>query len=1005
MNKNLKKVISTVAALAISASAVSAFAVNFPDVAEDATYAQAVQELSALGVVSGFEDGTFRPDELVTRAQMSKFIVDALAETEQAEASKAVTQFADVSEDHWAKGYINQGVADTFISGYGDGNFGPDDNVTYAQAQSMLVRAIGYQTYAEGSGGWPNGYKTWAASQGITKGIYGLSDDTQLTRAQVAQLVDNTMGAPVCVIKDYETTIDGRRVPNLEIKDDEGKDYQTLFTKKHDAYKVFGRVTKTNKTDNSIDVDKVEFRVEKADNFDDEYIKANSGNEVTDTMYFDDTHAVDYLLTYSEALIQKDDDDEWHIISITPAAATKSVILAAEDYDKVEGQKLYFYPAGTSRNSTGYKVDVTDADFAVYVNGVDRTGDTVKIGNEDYNLGTLEGIGAYIDANDTAAVTLQKQTKIGSTSTTTDYNLVNIISYETAVVKSVTAKTDETIIYFDQYSANIPKSRMTLDLDDDQRTYEFTLDGEVIDPTDLQEDDVLSIAFDPTDFDGSSFYDVIVSRDTVDAAKCTSINADDGEYTFDGTVYKKAAGMENRVKIDMSATYSLYLDHFGRIAKVNEDSVTKKLGILKNVYKKAGGDYYAQVITKEGTEEEYKVDDGNVEKYNAYLKSAVKNLTDGATYNDENKKSVLYPQQVIEYSVSSSSNKITIKENSPLDPTVGSTEGGFAEYKATSEKIGSVKLSDTSVIIDLSDIDTKDDYSVITASSLTDGNDYLAYGYDKSTSGSTFHRFVLITDGTTSFNDETKLAVVRKWNEVDDDDSTKVSYDLAYEGEVQTLVIDEDAVIGGYNDAKDAQAGDVVIFTTNSQGYISKLQKVSNVTLGTDYDGAKASAFAGTLIGTPAAKFVNGNWNDLLATSNSKDIDIVAGVIGNSHGNNVTIATPVEDVEVVDTENGGTKTLDFALDYDEPDTEYNYANAVIYTYDFNASAKNGNSRVSVDDGFVETVSNSAFEYDGANGDTHTYLDLTDPDIVDDVVFAIARVDGDDILELYLIYKD
>ncbi|MBQ2670229.1 MAG: S-layer homology domain-containing protein [Clostridia bacterium] len=995
MNKNLKKVISTVAALAISASAVSAFAVNFPDVAEDASYAQAVQELSALGVVSGFEDGTFRPDELVTRAQMSKFIVDALAETEQAEASKAVTQFADVAEDHWAKGYINQGVADTFISGYGDGNFGPDDNVTYAQAQSMLVRAIGYQTYAEGSGGWPNGYKTWAASQGITKGIYGLSDDTQLTRAQVAQLVDNTMGAPVCVIKDYETTIDGRRVPNLEIKDDEGKDYQTLFTKKHDAYKVFGRVTKTNKTDNSIDVDKVEFRVEKADNFDDEYIKANSGNEVTDTMYFDDTHAVDYLLTYSEALIQKDDDDEWHIISITPAAATKSVILAAEDYDKVEGQKLYFYPAGTSRNSTGYKVDVTDADFAVYINGVDRT--------DDY--ATLEAIGDYIDANDTAAVTLQKQTKIGSTSTTTDYNLVNIISYETAVVKSVTAKTDETIIYFDQYSANIPKSRMTLDLDDDQRTYEFTLDNEVIDPTDLQEDDVLSIAFDPKDFDGSSFYDVIVSRDTVDAAKCTSINADDGEYTFDGTVYKKAAGMENRVKIDMSATYSLYLDHFGRIAKVNEDSVTKKLGILKNVYKKAGGDYYAQVITKEGTEEEYKVDDGNVEKYNAYLKSAVKNLTDGATYNDENKKSVLYPQQVIEYSVSSSSNKITIKENSPLDPTVGSTEGGFAEYKATSEKIGSVKLSDTSVIIDLSDIDTKDDYSVITASSLTDGNDYLAYGYDKSTSGSTFHRFVLITDGTTSFNDETKLAVVRKWNEVDDDDSTKVSYDLAYEGEVQTLVIDEDAVIGGYNDAKDAQAGDVVIFTTNSQGYISKLQKVSNVTLGTDYDGAKASAFAGTLIGTPATKFVNGDWNDLLATSNSKDIDIVAGVIGNSHGNNVTIATPTEDVDVVDTENGTTKTLDFALDYDEPDTEYYYANAEIYTYDFSASAKNGNSRVSVDDGFVETVSNSAFEYDGANGDTHTYLDLTDPDIVDDVVFAIARVDGDDILELYLIYKD
>ena len=75
MNKNLKKVISAVAALAISASSIAAFAVNFPDVEETASYAQAVQELSALGVISGFEDGTFKPDELVTRAQISKMIV------------------------------------------------------------------------------------------------------------------------------------------------------------------------------------------------------------------------------------------------------------------------------------------------------------------------------------------------------------------------------------------------------------------------------------------------------------------------------------------------------------------------------------------------------------------------------------------------------------------------------------------------------------------------------------------------------------------------------------------------------------------------------------------------------------------------------------------------------------------------------------------------------------------------------------------------------------------
>ena len=80
MNKNLKKVISSVAALTMVASSVAAFAVDFPDVESTASYAQAVQELSALDVISGYEDGTFGPDKLVTRAEITKMIVDGTNE-------------------------------------------------------------------------------------------------------------------------------------------------------------------------------------------------------------------------------------------------------------------------------------------------------------------------------------------------------------------------------------------------------------------------------------------------------------------------------------------------------------------------------------------------------------------------------------------------------------------------------------------------------------------------------------------------------------------------------------------------------------------------------------------------------------------------------------------------------------------------------------------------------------------------------------------------------------
>ena len=154
MNKNLKKVISTIAALAVSASSMVAFATGYPDVPETATYAQAVKELSALNVISGYEDGTFLPDKNVTRAEITKMIVTSLGSATLSAANAAAgkdTKFADVPGSHWASGFVSTATANAnsnngFINGYDETTFGPDDNVTYAQAIKMLVSALGYQT-------------------------------------------------------------------------------------------------------------------------------------------------------------------------------------------------------------------------------------------------------------------------------------------------------------------------------------------------------------------------------------------------------------------------------------------------------------------------------------------------------------------------------------------------------------------------------------------------------------------------------------------------------------------------------------------------------------------------------------------------------------------------------------------------------------------------------------------------------------------------------------------
>lgn len=957
MNKNLKKVISTVAALAISASAVSAFAVNFPDVPADASYAQAVQELSALKVISGFEDGTFRPDELVTRAQITKMIVDALAETAQAESSKAQSQFTDVV-DHWAQGYVNQGVADAFIAGYGDGTFGPDDNVTYVQAQKMLVSAIGYETYAQGSGGWPNGYKTWAATAGITKGISGIADDTQLTRAQVAQLVDNAMGAPIVVITGYENNWDGSKSPKLKVKDQKGEDYQTLFTKRHNAYKVYGRVTDTPA--DGKDAGKVDYKVEKADNFDDEYIKATNDNDTSVTVEANigDSKADDYLTVYSQALIQKDEDsDEWNIISIVPAAANKSVSVLAEDVDEsksdVDGNPrvIYFFPAGTTRNATKYKLADT---VSLYVNGV-------ASGEFD-----AQAYAQYIyDGNNATnnMVTLQKTTSTGSTSTEAEYDTIFITAYTTAVVDQVIDKTNQTQINFKAYKTN-ESANLKVQKDDDTKTYTFTLDGEAIDAADLQENDVLSISYNMSGkLNDSDFVNVQVSRNVVESAKCTSAVNSNNEITVGGEKYEIVLGMQPAVNPETSLNYTLYLDAFGKVAYMKEDSSTKKLAILKSVYQKSNGDYVADLITKEGEViNEVKVDDTDAAKYQAII-------------SDKATKLAKYPEQVVDYKISSA-NKLTKADKVNVGANV---ENG--EYKENSKKIGSLRLGDSTTILDIEDVDDDDSTTTLTLSDLKDGNTYTAYGYDKNDDGE--YRFVIITDGKSGYDSTTQLSIFLESSEdTDEDGDDVVTMTVVNDGEQKTVVLDED--IEDFVDT--VEEGDAILYVEDAGEVIKAVRLFSAkgaLKNATNY--AKFSEDAlDDLAAMVVTKIGDKNLTDELKDGDEDNVDVKFGVLV-KNGNSTTLVTEVA--------NDGTVNVDGGIDLVT-------SNATVYTYNFDNSTKNF-GRIVLDDGIMTTPDVTA-----AWDDNKVNYDLTDEAVADSVVFAVVRTfDNDEAQEIYQIIAE
>lgn len=300
----VKRIISVIAAAAMLTPP-AAFA-SFNDVNEYSQDYEMITELEVLGIVDGDGNGNFNPYDTVTRAEFTKLLVAALGEEDVAK-SLTGTRFSDC-KDHWAVGYIETGVADGFINGYDDTHFGPDDNVTYAQAVKMLVAAVGYTTYAENSGGWQTGYLKYGNSTGITKGVTDIKNDDPLNRLQTATLVYNALDVPLA-------TIDaGSR---LVIRIHNGKsetDYETLLTDRHDAYRVKGRITGTSRSQGGIQKGYVNFHVEVSDNFDGTaYSKSNAE---TFPMKVGSSDMTGFLFIYSEALVHKDENDEYEILII-----------------------------------------------------------------------------------------------------------------------------------------------------------------------------------------------------------------------------------------------------------------------------------------------------------------------------------------------------------------------------------------------------------------------------------------------------------------------------------------------------------------------------------------------------------------------------------------------------------------------------------------------------------------------------------------------------------------
>ena len=146
--KNLKKVLALVLAFACAFTMFAGAA--FTDQADIKVDADVVDTLVSLGIVEGFEDGSFQPNGTVTRAQMAKMIYVLRTGNSDASAyNNDKTTFTDIN-GHWAAGYIKYCQSLNIIAGKSATKFDPNGNVTTQEAAKMLLVTLGYDAKKAG---------------------------------------------------------------------------------------------------------------------------------------------------------------------------------------------------------------------------------------------------------------------------------------------------------------------------------------------------------------------------------------------------------------------------------------------------------------------------------------------------------------------------------------------------------------------------------------------------------------------------------------------------------------------------------------------------------------------------------------------------------------------------------------------------------------------------------------------------------------------------------------
>jgi len=242
----------------------------FTDQADIKVDSDVVDTLVSLGVINGYTDGSFKPNDTVTRAEMAKMIYVLRTGNSDASAyNDDYSTFADI-KGHWARGYVKYCQSLGIIAGQSATKFAPDQTVTAQEAAKMLLVTLGYDAKKAGLVG-----TTWASKTNALADENGLLEDVNTSftaacpRQYAAQIIYNAIDTPTVVWRDDAYT-------NVNVL---GKDNQTVGEKYMNLVKDEARIGKH---------DNILVKVEKEDGRDTYAVTVNGvdeDNKATSTTY------------------------------------------------------------------------------------------------------------------------------------------------------------------------------------------------------------------------------------------------------------------------------------------------------------------------------------------------------------------------------------------------------------------------------------------------------------------------------------------------------------------------------------------------------------------------------------------------------------------------------------------------------------------------------------------------------------------------------------------------